>query len=163
MEQILLGYGILKETVSAIMMLYKNTRAKVCSQDGDTDFFDILAEIHQGDMLAPFIFIICLDYVQRTSVDKIKHLVLTLTKARSRRHPAVTITDPDYANDLALMADTIADVQTLLHSLETGSGDIGLYVNAKKTEYMSYNQIGMMHKISVFFHVPWQQCCIHRS
>ena len=49
---------------------------------------------------------------------------------------------------LALMADTIADAQTLLHSLETASGDIGLYVNAKKTEYMSYDQIGTMHTLS---------------
>ena len=86
-----------------------------------------------------------LDYVLRTSVNKINHIGLTLTKARSRRHRAVTITDANYADHLALMADTIADAQTLLHNLETASGDIGLYVNAKKTEYMSYNQIGTMH------------------
>ena len=73
---------------------------------------------------------------------------MTLTKARSHRHPAVTIIDVDYTDHLALMADTIADVQTLLHSLETATGDIGLYVNAKKTEYMSYNQIGTMHTLS---------------
>ena len=133
----MLACGIPKETVNAIMMLHKNTRAKVHSADGDTDFFDILAGVLQGNMLAPFIFIVCLDYVLRTSVDKIKHLDLTLTKARSRRHPAVTITDADNTDDLALMANTIADVQTLLHSLETASGDIGLYVNAKKTNCMS--------------------------
>ena len=144
MEQILLAYEIPKETVNAIMMLYKNTRAKVCLPDGDTDFFDILVGVLQGDTLAPFIFIICLHYVLCTSVNKIKHLGLTLTKARSRTHPAVTITDADFADDLALMAG----VQTLLHSLETASGDTGLYVNAKKTEYMSYNQIGTMHTLS---------------
>ena len=148
MEQILLAYGIPKETVNAIMMLYKNTRAEVRSPDGHTDFLDILAGVLQGDTLAPFIFIICLDYVLCTSVDKIEHLGLTLTKARSRRHPAVTIIDAGYADDLALMADAIADAQTLLHSLEAASGDTGLYVNAKKTEYMSYNQIGMMHTLS---------------
>ena len=145
MEQILLAYGIPKETVNAIMMLYNNTRAKVLSPGSNTDFFDILAGVLQGDTLAPFIFIICLDYVLHTSVDKIKHLGLTLTKARSCRHPAVTITDADYADDLALMADTIADVQTLLHSLETASGDTDLCVNEKKTEYMSYST---MHTLS---------------
>ena len=41
MEQILLEYGLPKEIVSAIMMLYKNTKAMVRSPDGDTDFFDI--------------------------------------------------------------------------------------------------------------------------
>ena len=36
MEQILLAYGLSKETVAAIMMLYRNTKVKVHSPDGDT-------------------------------------------------------------------------------------------------------------------------------
>ena len=39
MEKILLAYGIPQETVSAIMMLYKKTKALVRSPDGDTEFF----------------------------------------------------------------------------------------------------------------------------
>ena len=35
MEQILLAYSPPQETVIAIMMLYKNTKVKVCSPDGD--------------------------------------------------------------------------------------------------------------------------------
>ena len=35
------------------MMLYKNTNEKVCSSDGDTDKFDIVAGVLQGDTLAP--------------------------------------------------------------------------------------------------------------
>ena len=40
MEQILLAYGIPKETMAAIMILYKNTKVKVRSPDGDTEYFD---------------------------------------------------------------------------------------------------------------------------
>ena len=36
MEQILLAYGLLKETVAAITILYRNTKVKVRSPDGDT-------------------------------------------------------------------------------------------------------------------------------
>ena len=54
------------------MMLYRNTKVKVRSPDGDTDYFDIVAGVLQGDTLAPYLFIICLDYVLRTSIDKIK-------------------------------------------------------------------------------------------
>ena len=61
MEQILLAYGLPKEIVAAIMMLYRNTKVKVCSPDGDTDYFDIIAGVLQGDTLAPYLFIICLD------------------------------------------------------------------------------------------------------
>ena len=91
MEQILLAYGIPKETVAAITILYRNTKVKVRSPDGDTEYFDIVAGVLQGDTLAPYIFIICLDYVLRTSIDKIKENGFELTKKRSRRYPATTI------------------------------------------------------------------------
>ena len=45
-EQIQLAYGLSNETVTVIMMLYKNTKAIVCSLDGDTNFFDIVIDIH---------------------------------------------------------------------------------------------------------------------
>ena len=35
MEQILLTYSLPKETITAIMMLYKNMKVKVCCLDGD--------------------------------------------------------------------------------------------------------------------------------
>ena len=57
-----------------------------------------------------------------------------LTKERSRRYPAQTITDEDYTNDIALLANTPAQAETLLHSLERAATGIGLHVNADKTE-----------------------------
>ena len=142
MEQILPAYGIPKETVAAIMILYRNTNVKVRSPDGDTEYFDIVAGVLQGDTLAPYLFIICLDYVLRTSIDKIRENGFELTKKRSRRYPIKTITDADYANDIAILANTPNQAETLLHSLEQAAAGIGLYVNAHKTEYMCYNQIG---------------------
>ena len=93
MEQILFAYGLPKETVTAIMMLYKNMKVKVFSLDGDTDYFDIVAGVLQGDTLAPYLFIICLDNVLRTSIDIMKDNGFKLTKERSRRYPTKTITD----------------------------------------------------------------------
>ena len=58
MEQILLAYCLPKETVAAIMMLYKNTKVKVRSSDGDTDYFEIGAGVLQGDTFASYLFII---------------------------------------------------------------------------------------------------------
>ena len=48
----------------------------------------------------------------------------------------------DYANDIALLANTSAQAETLLHSLERAAAGIGLYVNAHKMEYMCFNQSG---------------------
>ena len=86
---------------------------KVRSPDGDTDYFDIVAGVLQGDTLALYLFIICLDYVLRTSIDKMKDNGFKLTKQRSRRYPAQTITDADYADNLALLANTSARAETL--------------------------------------------------
>ena len=142
MEQILLAYGIPKETVAAITILYRNTKVKVRSPDGDTEYFDIVAGVLQGDTLAPYLFIISLDYVLRTSIDKIRENGFELTKKRSRRYPATTITDADYADDIVILANTPDQAETLLHSLEQAAASIGLYVNAHKTEYMCFNQTG---------------------
>ena len=43
MEPIQLAYGIPKETAAAIMILYRNTKVKVRSPDGDKDYLDIVA------------------------------------------------------------------------------------------------------------------------
>ena len=142
MEQILLAFGLPKETVAAIAILYRNTKVKVRSPDGDTEYFDIVAGVLQGDTLAPYLFIICLDYVLRTSTDKIRENGSKLTKKRSRRYPAKTITDADYADYIAKLASTHVEAETLLHSLERAAASIGLHVNAHKTEYMCYNQTG---------------------
>ena len=45
MEQKLLAYNLPKETVTAIMMLYKNTKVKVHSPDGNREYFDIVAGV----------------------------------------------------------------------------------------------------------------------
>ena len=142
MEQILLAYGLPKETVAAITIIYRNVKVKVRSPDGDTEYLDIVAGVLQGYTLAPYLFIICLDYMLRTSTDKIRENCFELIKKRSRRYPATTITDAEYADDIAILANTPNQAETLLHSLERAAAGIGLHVNAHKTEYMCYIQTG---------------------
>ena len=142
MELILLAYGLPKETVAAIMMLYKNTKVKVRSPDGDTDYFDIVAGVLQRDTLAPYLFIIYLDYVLRTSIDIMKDNGFKLAKERIRRYSAQTNTYADYADDIALLANTATQAETLLHDMERAATGFGLSVNTDKTEYMCFNQRG---------------------
>ena len=65
-----------------------------------------------------------------------------LTMERSRRYPAQTITDADYTDKIALLANESAHAETLLRSLERTAAGIGLHVNAHKMEYMCFNQRG---------------------
>ena len=70
------------------------------------------------------------------SIDLMKENSFTLAKERSRRYPAQTITDADYADDMALLANMPAWAESLLHSLEWAAGGIGLHVNVDKIEYL---------------------------
>ena len=100
------------------MKLFENTRVKVYSSDGDTDYFDIVAGKLQGDTLVPYLFIFCLDYVLRTSIDIIKDNSFKLAKERSRRYPPHTIMNMEYADDIELLVNTPTQAETLLQSLE---------------------------------------------
>ena len=115
---------------------------KVFSPDEDTDYFDIVEGVLQGDTLAPYLFIICLDYELRMSIDLMKENSFKLAKKRSKRYPAQTIADVDYADGIALLANSPAKAEALLHSLERAAGGIGLHVKENKTECMSFNQRG---------------------
>ena len=126
MERILLDYGFPKE----------NTKVKVRSPDGDTDFFDIVAGVLQGETLAPYLFITYQDYVLRTSIYLMKENSFTLKMQKSRRYSAETITDADYANDIALLANTRTQAESLLHSLERAA----CCINTEKTEYTCFNK-----------------------
>ena len=136
--KILDAYGIPDEII-AINALYTNTMAQVLSPDGDSGFFEILAGVLQGDTLAPYLFIISLDYAMRIATDNRTDLGFTLKKSRSRRYPAIVITDTDFADDIALLSDTLAQAEKLLHRTQMAASQIGLHINEAKTEFMSFN------------------------
>ena len=112
---------------------------QVLKPDGETDFFEVIAGVLQGDTLAPFLFIIALDYALREAT-KDKTTGFMLQERQSSRKPATYITDADFADDLALLSNDMVQAQTLLTRLETAAETIGLHLNIKKTEYMLINQ-----------------------
>ena len=139
MFEILGLYGIPTETIEAIKVLYTNTRSSIITPDGETESFDILSGILQGDTLAPFLFIIVIDYIMRISVDTMKENGLLYQPRRSSRHPDLFITDADFADDIALLSDSLTNAQALLSALESASNCTGLYLNETKTECMPIN------------------------
>ena len=56
------------------------------------------------DTLAPFLFILYLDYILKNALDHNTELGFTLTQKRSRRYP---ITNIKYTDDIAVITDTL--------------------------------------------------------
>ena len=108
--------------------------------DGDSEEFDILAGVMQGDTLAPFLFIVVLDYALRNAISgREQELGFTLTPKKSSRRPAEVLTDLDYADDISLLSDNMDQAQLLLSRVELECAKVGLRLNAKKTEVLTYN------------------------
>ena len=98
--KILRAYGIPDVIVNLIERMYTDTTAKVIAVDGLTEIFKILAGVIQGDTLAPYLFIIVIDYIMSLVTDNANH-GFTITPARSRRYPAENVADCDFADDIA--------------------------------------------------------------
>ena len=50
--------------------------------------------------------------------------------------------DTDYVDDIALLANTPTQAESLTHSLEQAAGGISFQVKSDKIEYMCFNQKG---------------------
>ena len=137
---ILRAYGVPEKMVQTIEANHSQTRAKVQTCDGDTNVFEILAGVLQGDTLAPFLFIIAMDHALRLAISgREEELGLTLVPRKSRRVHPIMVTDLDYADDIALISDTAEKGRALLLTVEKECRKIGLKLNAKKTKVMSVN------------------------
>ena len=139
MAEIVNAYGIPDKIISAIMIAYKNTKSIVRTDDGDTDFINIAGGVLQGDTLAHFLFIICLDYVFKKALYRNNDIGFTLIERNSKRYPAMKITDVDNANDLAILIDTKNEAIIPLHTIQHAAKEIGLPIYTVKTKFISIN------------------------
>ena len=83
-------------------------------------------------------------YVLRTSIDKIGENSIELTKKRRGRYPAKTITDADYADDIAILANTPNQAKPKHSSIVWNEPPQALASMSMRTKlnYMCFNQTG---------------------
>ena len=133
------AYGVPQEISKAIRAAYTNTTAQVITKDCNTEFFPLRLGVLQGDTLAPYLFIIVIDYLMLTYNKNRENLGLTITQRLSRRFPATYFTGTDFADDIPLLPNSIEDAQYLLSLVIKTVKEVGLSINEDKTEYISYN------------------------
>ena len=138
MFAVLRHYGIPKALVDAIGVLYNNSRSAVMVDGSISDPFDVTTGVLQGDVLAPFLFVILVDYLLKKATSDLDSGVVTHPR-RSRRHPAVVLNDLDFADDIALLETTIPRAQAQLTETAEAAKDLGLFISVSKTEYMTAN------------------------
>ena len=140
MFEILQAYGIPGTIIEAIKAIYDDSSALVITPDGETEPFQIQAGVLQGDTLAPFLFVVVLDYIMRHALKDIQaNTGIVLEERKSRRYPEIRLHDLDFADDIGLLSTSISTAETLLQSIEDASNCVGLHLNAGKTKTLLVN------------------------
>ena len=117
------------------MSVYKGTSAQVRTSDGTSDLFLLSQGILQVDTLAPFLFIIVLDYVQRKAIQDPS---LGFKISAGSRRTCKFLTDLTFADDIAALSSSAANLQALLLAIEQAAQPVGLLINRPKTEAIFY-------------------------
>jgi hypothetical protein len=140
MFAILRHYGIPEKIVKAIRVLYDHSTSRVYVDGQTSKSFDITTGVLQGDVLAPFLFIIVIDYVTKLSAGEFGYLTHKGTHPSGRCTRAATreadrrVNDLDFANDIALLEGDIHKSQMQLDALRHYASTVGLEINVEKTK-----------------------------
>jgi hypothetical protein len=145
MFDILRHYGVPMKMVKAIQAIYNNSRSAVLVDGYITQEFDITTGVLQGDTLAPFLFIIVIDYVMKNAetehTNEQGEHGFVAHRRQSKRHPATTIHDLAFADDIALFESDFDRAQTQLNTTTKWANKVGLQVNIKKTQALTNQNI----------------------
>ena len=140
MEAILTAYQIPSELVAAVMSMYCGARAGIQNEAGevvDENQFSLSVGVLQGDTLAPYLFILVMDFVLRKAMVDSCGVQITKKSGTIRRPtPATYLCDLDFADDIVLFGTTLSKAQKLLSNLEKVALTVGLKINRPKTEYL---------------------------
>ena len=89
---------------------------------------DILAGVLQGDTLAPYQFIIVIDYIMTVVIDNNETdpgFTLRPAQLQSRRIEIQKLENVEFADEVAMVTDCIEEAQHLLKRLEAAASSMG--------------------------------------
>lgn len=126
--RILRVYGIPPRYVSIFKNLYLNSSCAVKTETGNTDFFQILTGVRQGCILSPFLFLLAVDFVMTKAMSRPSFGISWIDAAR--------LTDLDFADDIALLAEERKILQKMTTALGEHASKVGLRISEEKTNVM---------------------------
>ena len=113
--------------INLIKLLYHQSKARVRTSLGNTEFIDILKGVKQGDLLSALLFCIVLMAIMQKVFDGLDFGVSIGGEMQNEK---------GYADDIGLIAQTIQQMNILLDRLYHTALQYGLKINIKKTKGM---------------------------
>ena len=126
LSKVLLSYGIPLKIVKAIEQIYTGSRCSIRTEDGLSDWFQVLTGVRQGCILSPLLFAVAIDWVMKQvtgnkGIDWVENQKLS---------------DLDFADDIAALSYNTQDLQEFVNAIGETAGGLGLVISNKKTKNM---------------------------
>ncbi|CAH1233043.1 Hypp565 [Branchiostoma lanceolatum] len=120
--------GVPAKLIKLLSLLYSDTSSCVRVNGKMSDSFTINSGVRQGCVLAPTVFNTAIDYVMGRTVAQC---------ACGASFGDITITDLDYADDVAILAELLDVLQLALEVMDRETQPLGLMVSWEKTKVQS--------------------------
>ena len=125
--------GVPAHLIQVIKSLYSGQKACVRTEHGDSEEFEIGQGVRQGCILSPSLFNLYAEYIMR-------QVLAGWTGGLSIG--GRQLNNMRYADDTTLLANSLAELRTLLQRVKTESEAMGLRLNVAKTKFMVIGDVG---------------------
>ena len=129
--KIMRHYGIPSKLVQLVEELYEGSSCRVVHDGQLTDSFDIITGVKQGCILSPFLFILAIDWLMKETTSGSRNGIQWTLWTQ--------LEDLDFADDLALLSHTQAQMQEKTTDLDKLSRSVGLHIHPRKSKIFKAN------------------------
>ena len=126
LAKVLSLYGITDIYIKVICAMYENNTAVVKVGNEVSNWFCIKSGVKQGCVLYPFIRIILMGFIIRSTGKAIGDHII--------KWGGKNLLDLDYAYDLSILDKNVSKINKFLEVLQVQSARIGFKINVKKTK-----------------------------
>ena len=130
--KVLEAEGMGPRTLAVLRALGEGTESAVKVGGKLSSWFRVEEGVRQGSVLSPVLFGALMDWVLREALGPLSDRGVGLAVGEGDR-----MVDLDFADDVFLVASSLADVEEAVAAVETVGGRVGLRLNPGKTVWMA--------------------------
>ncbi|VDP37335.1 unnamed protein product [Schistosoma curassoni] len=129
--KLLRHYGVPQKIVNIIRNSYDGLHCKIVHGRQLTNSFEVKTSVSQGCLLSPFLFLLVIDWIMKTSTSEGKRGMQWTSRMQ--------LDDLDFADDLALLSQSQQRIQGKTTSVAAASAAVGLNIHKGKSKILRYN------------------------